>query len=186
MLNSELGFLGAGVDKGGDAISGRTGERTGGVPASGAHPRGGDSTAGVLCSALGCPKPAGHTTCMEARAEASRRSRGGARGAAVVRRVGKRRSESGGFSCRWRRSGSLDPSPHSALSHSPRPPADFSGAIKCCLKRVLSLIRMKALGKQSSGNTVGCSCSWTSVHCKARVSRAILDLDGRAGPHSSA
>lgn len=122
MLNSKLGFLGA-VDKGGDAILGRTGARTGGVPVSG-----GDSTAGVLCSALGCPKPAGHTTCMEARAEASQCSRGGAGGAAVV---GRRRSESEGFSCQWRRSGSLDPSSHSALSHSPWPPADFSGAIKC-------------------------------------------------------
>lgn len=142
MLNSELGFLGA-VDKGGDAISGRTGERTGGVPVSG-----GDSTAGVLRSALGCPKPAGHTTCMEARAEASQRSRGGAGGAAVV---GRRRSESRGFSCRWRRSGSLDHSPHSALSHSPGPPADFSGAIKSLLKCVLSLIQKKALEKQSSG-----------------------------------
>lgn len=150
-------------------------------PASGARPWGGDSTAGVLCSALGCPKPAGHTTCMEARAEASQCSRGGAGSAAVVWRVGRRRSKSGGFSCRWRRSGSLDTSPHSALSHSPCPPADFSGAIKCCLKRVLSLIRKKALEKQSSEITVGCSFSWTSIHCRARVSRAILDV----GPHSS-
>lgn len=59
--------------------------------------------------------------------------------------VGRRRSESGGFSCRWRRLGSLDPSPHSALSHSPQPHTDFSGATKCCLKCVLSLIQMKAL-----------------------------------------
>lgn len=179
MLNSELGVVGAGVDKGGAAISGRTGERTGGAP--GARPRGGDSTAGVLCSALGCPKPAGHTICMEARAEASQSSHGGAGGAAEARRVGRRRSESGGFSCRWRRSGSLDPSPHSALSHSPRPPADFSGSIKCCLNCVISLIQKEALEKQSSENTVGCSLSWTSIRCKARVSRPILDV----GPHSS-
>lgn len=121
MLNSELGFLGAGVDKGGDAISGRTGERTGGVPASGARPRGGDSTAGVLCSALGCPKPPGHTTCMEARAEASWCSRGGARGAAVVRRVGRRRSESGRFLVPVEEVG--QPGPLTTFCSQPQPPA---------------------------------------------------------------
>lgn len=103
----------------------------------------------------------------------------------LVRRVGKRRSESGGFSRRWRRWGSLDPSPHSALSHSPWPPADFSGAVKCCLKCVLSLIQKRPLEKPSSGNTGGRSFSWTSIHCKARVRRAILNVDGSAGPPSS-
>lgn len=73
--------------------------------------------------------------------------------------------------------------PHHILlsATAPRPPADFSGAIKCCLKCVLSLIQKKTLEKQSSENTVGCLFSWTSIHCRTTVSRAILD----AGPHSS-
>lgn len=43
--------------------------------------------------------------------------------------------------------GSMCHSLHSALSYSPQPPTDFSGAIEHYLKCILNLIQMKVLGK---------------------------------------
>lgn len=75
------------IEKGGDAVSGHTGDRTIAFrrrePARGE----GSGAAGVSCSAVGCLKPAGQTTCMEAVARSTPTFTRGAHGAAVLRRI---------------------------------------------------------------------------------------------------
>lgn len=47
----------------------------------------GSGAAGVFCSAVGCLKPAGQTTCMEAVARSTPAFTRGAKGAALVGRI---------------------------------------------------------------------------------------------------